>query len=99
MPNWFRGIKLITPDNAFASTNSPIAAPADYVDVVFNAPANTPYTIWLRVKALNNSKETGRNRTAMAPPPPPSQEQPPAPKPSAEPAAQLNGDAQETQIS
>ncbi|MFT3840621.1 MAG: GGDEF domain-containing protein [Myxococcaceae bacterium] len=51
-------------------------------------------------KALQNSKEMARNRTAVAPPPPPSEPPPPpAPKPSAEPAAELHGDAQETQIS
>jgi predicted FMN-binding regulatory protein PaiB len=31
-------------------------APADYIDVTFTAEANTPYTLWLRVKALNNNK-------------------------------------------
>jgi len=48
--------KLITPDNGVANTNSALAAPTDYVDVTFAANAGTPYTIWLRLKALNNSK-------------------------------------------
>jgi len=49
-------------------------------------------------KALQNSKEMARNRTAVAPPPPPQVEA--APKPSEpEPAASVTGDAQETQIS
>jgi acid phosphatase len=50
------GVKLGTPDNGWATTSAPIAAPADYVDVTFNANANTPYTFWLRMQALNNSK-------------------------------------------
>ena len=48
--------KLVTPDNGVANTNSALAAPTDYVDVTFAANAGTPYTIWLRLKALNNSK-------------------------------------------
>jgi diguanylate cyclase (GGDEF)-like protein len=53
-------------------------------------------------KALQNSKEMARNRTAVAPPPPPAapRGEPPAQKPSEpEAAANLAGDAQETQIS
>jgi hypothetical protein len=50
------GSKLITPDNGWATTSAPLAAPADYIEVTFNAPANTPYAIWLRLQALNNSK-------------------------------------------
>ena len=30
--------------------------PTDYVDVTFNANAGTPYTLWLRLKALDRSK-------------------------------------------
>jgi len=48
--------KLMTPDNGVANTNSPLASPADYVDVTFTANANTPYTLWLRMKATANSK-------------------------------------------
>jgi len=46
-------------------------------------------------KALQNSKDMARNRTAMAPPPPPPSEQP---KP-AEPAAKVSGNPEETVIS
>jgi len=49
-------IKLTTPDNGLAWTDAPQAAPADYVDVTFSAVAGTPYRIWLRLKALSNSK-------------------------------------------
>jgi hypothetical protein len=50
------GQKLITPDNGVSNTTNPLGNPTDYVDVTFNATANTPYTIWLRLQALNNSK-------------------------------------------
>jgi hypothetical protein len=50
------GIKLATPDNGWATNNNPLAAPVDYVDVTFNAPSGTPYTFWIRLKALDNSK-------------------------------------------
>jgi len=50
------GVRLSTPDTGFASTDTPASAPTHYVDVSFTAAANTPYTIWLRLKALNNSK-------------------------------------------
>ena len=35
---------------------TPLASPTDFVDVSFDAPAGTPYTFWLRVKSLGNSK-------------------------------------------
>jgi hypothetical protein len=50
------GVKLVTPDNGFASTSVPLAAPTHYIDVTFTAQAATPYTLWLRIQALNNSK-------------------------------------------
>ena len=43
-------------DNGSSVINAPSAAPADYVDVTFNATAGTPYTIWFRLQALANSK-------------------------------------------
>jgi hypothetical protein len=50
------GVKLITPDNGWASTSTPLATPADYIDVTFTADANTTYTVWLRMKAQNDNK-------------------------------------------
>jgi hypothetical protein len=50
------GVKLVTPDNGWTIASNPIASPSDYVDVTFNANAGTPYTIWLRIAALANSK-------------------------------------------
>jgi subtilisin family serine protease len=50
------GIKLQTPDSGVAHLDRPLASPADYIDLTFAAPANTPYTVWLRMKALNDNK-------------------------------------------
>jgi hypothetical protein len=49
-----QGVKLVTTDTGFAS--DALASPTHYVDVAFTAPAGTPYTLWLRVQALANSK-------------------------------------------
>jgi regulation of enolase protein 1 (concanavalin A-like superfamily) len=49
-------VKVATADNGVSYANNPLASPADYVDVTFNAEANTPYTVWLRLKATANSK-------------------------------------------
>jgi uncharacterized repeat protein (TIGR01451 family) len=50
------GVSLVTTDIGFAVASSPLASPADYFDVSFTPVANTPYTLWLRLKALNDSK-------------------------------------------
>ena len=50
------GMKLATPEAGWATINAPLAAPADYVDVTFSANANTAYTLWLRLRALNDNK-------------------------------------------
>ena len=50
------GTKLVTTDTGAASINNPLAAPVDYFDVTFAPAAGVPYRIWLRLKALNNSK-------------------------------------------
>jgi hypothetical protein len=55
-PSSPNGIKLVTPDNGWASTAAPLAAPADYIEVTFNADAGRPYTLWLRLQALARSK-------------------------------------------
>ena len=43
-------------DTGVANTSNALASPTDYVDVSFSANAGTPYTLWLRLQALNNSK-------------------------------------------
>jgi hypothetical protein len=50
------GTKLVTSDTGFAATDAPLVTPAHFVEVTFNADAGRPYTLWLRLKALNNSK-------------------------------------------
>jgi hypothetical protein len=55
-PSSPQSIKLQTADNGVAELASPLASPVHYVDVPFNAPANTPYTVWLRMRALNDNK-------------------------------------------
>jgi hypothetical protein len=50
------GVKLSTPDNGVAMTSSAMATPVHYVDVTFNADANKPYRLWLRLRAAGNSK-------------------------------------------
>ncbi|HOC19172.1 MAG TPA: hypothetical protein PKK95_12930, partial [Vicinamibacterales bacterium] len=50
------GVALVSTDTGFAAADAPLAGPAHYVDVTFSAPAGTPYRVWLRLKALNNSK-------------------------------------------
>lgn len=49
-------VKLVTSNTGYAQTNAPLASPVHYFDVSFNATANTPYHIWLRLQALNNDK-------------------------------------------
>jgi hypothetical protein len=50
------GVALTTPDGSVSNTSQPLASPADYVDVTFNALPNTPYTVWLRLLAASDSK-------------------------------------------
>jgi phosphatidylserine/phosphatidylglycerophosphate/cardiolipin synthase-like enzyme/regulation of enolase protein 1 (concanavalin A-like superfamily) len=50
------GVKLVTPDLGVANTANALAAPTDYIDVTFNAPAGTQYNLWLRLQATGNSK-------------------------------------------
>jgi hypothetical protein len=50
------GVKLSTPNNGTANTSAPLSTPVDYVDVAFQADAGVSYTLWLRLKALNNDK-------------------------------------------
>jgi hypothetical protein len=49
-------LKLVTPDAGWATLIAPVAAPADYIDVTFDAEAGTPYALWLRLRAFNNNK-------------------------------------------
>jgi thermitase len=50
------GSALTTVDAGLANTTTALAAPRDYFDVTFAAPANVAYTVWIRMKAAGNSK-------------------------------------------
>lgn len=50
------GIKMASTDFGAATVSTPLAAPADFVDVTFNAVAGTKYRLWLRVNAEVDSK-------------------------------------------
>ena len=50
------GVKLTTRNDGAPRADSPLASPTDYVDVNFDAPAGTPYTVWLRLAASNNDR-------------------------------------------
>ena len=50
------GVKLLTTDAGVVWANQPLTSPVDYVDVTVNVEANVPYRIWLRLRALDNSK-------------------------------------------
>src|SRR5258708_6086538 len=50
------GQTLISADQGWANTNGPVAAPTDYVDFTFSAPAATAYHVWFRLRATANSK-------------------------------------------
>ena len=50
------GIKLETPDDGAANLDRPLPSPSDYVDVNVTPRPNIPYRIWLRMRALANSK-------------------------------------------
>ncbi|MGE5359458.1 MAG: carbohydrate-binding protein [Bacteroidales bacterium] len=43
-------------DYGWSVTDAPLAQPNDYFEVSFNAPANTPYHVWFRLRAGGNSK-------------------------------------------
>jgi hypothetical protein len=47
---------MVTPDHGHPQTSAPLANPADYSEASFTAPAGTPYTLWLRLRATGNTK-------------------------------------------
>lgn len=50
------GVMLSTPDAGWASSDAPLANPTHYFEVTFDAPANTAYQLWFRLRASGNSK-------------------------------------------
>ena len=43
-------------DSGWSQTSNAVAAPGDYFDLTFSAPANTPYHVWFRLRAGSDSK-------------------------------------------
>ena len=62
--NWTRiadasgaGGKVMSSKNiGWSANNAPLAAPFHSFDFTFNAAANTPYHVWVRMRAIDNSK-------------------------------------------
>lgn len=50
------GRKMSSADNGWSSVNAPLAAPADTFDLTVNADSNTPYHVWVRMRAGADSK-------------------------------------------
>jgi hypothetical protein len=50
------GLAMRSVDRGWSLPDRPLAAPEHSFDVVFDAPANTQYRVWLRLRATGNSK-------------------------------------------
>lgn len=50
------GSKLASTDAGWSTTDAPRANPTDSIEVTFDAPANVPYRLWLRLRATGDSK-------------------------------------------
>jgi hypothetical protein len=50
------GYKVQTADRGVAAPSAPAAAPASYVEAAFTAPAGVAYHVWVRIRALANSR-------------------------------------------
>jgi regulation of enolase protein 1 (concanavalin A-like superfamily) len=49
------GARIEQPDAGVAKIATPSATPADYFELTFTARANTPYRLWMRARAQNDS--------------------------------------------
>jgi hypothetical protein len=50
------GRAIVSADLGWSTANAPLASPANYFEMTFDAPAGTVYRVWLRLRAKNNSK-------------------------------------------
>jgi hypothetical protein len=50
------GVRLVNTDLGAAAVSSPLASPADYFDVTFDAEAGVKYRLWLRLNPTDDSK-------------------------------------------
>src|SRR4051812_48344210 len=50
------GKLLNSSDSGWTTADAPLGAPGHYFEFSFSAPANTPYHVWLRLRAGGQSK-------------------------------------------
>ena len=50
------GVALVSADRKVSTLDVPLAAPANYVDLSFPATADTPYRVWVRLRATRDQK-------------------------------------------
>jgi hypothetical protein len=55
-PSAAGGVTLKTPDVGWATTDVPLASPANYIEATFAAVAAVPYRLWLRLRATDDTK-------------------------------------------
>jgi hypothetical protein len=55
-PTGASGQKMLSNDYGAPAISSALANPADYFEATFSAAANTPYHVWLRLRATDDSK-------------------------------------------
>jgi hypothetical protein len=49
-----RGVKLTSADTGWASNDVPLAAPADFFEAAFDAPAGVAYHVWFRIRSIGD---------------------------------------------
>ena len=50
------GARLASTDSGWSTPDAALAAPAHFVEFSFDAAPNTPYHVWVRLRATGNSK-------------------------------------------
>lgn len=50
------GARMSSRDDGWSTTGGALSSPGDFFELSFSAPANTPYHVWIRLKAGANSK-------------------------------------------
>src|SRR5262245_58529784 len=51
-----QGQMLSSSDYGWSTTDAPLPSPGDFIEASFSAPADTPFHVWLRMRASSNSK-------------------------------------------
>jgi carbohydrate binding protein with CBM6 domain len=55
-PSAANGQTMASADLGWSALDAPLASPAHFFEIPFSATANTPYRVWVRLRAANNSK-------------------------------------------